>query len=148
MNASHDKPSALQWCILAAFVGTSVVGCAGSEELGQVNGQVTFQNAPVTNGTIVFEDSSRGISVRARFDAEGCYHVQTYDQDGLPPGKYMVAVTPTEIGSGKSPFVGGAEERSARPTGPEVPAKYHNVTTSELSAEVKKGPNVFDFHLK
>ncbi len=134
--------------MLAAILVVASAGCGSSPELGQVTGLVRFGSSPVTNGTVVFENRELGISVRANLDAEGRYHVQTYDRDGLPPGEYQVAVTPTRIGSGESPFVGGAQESAPSPSGPTIPDKYHRVKTSELVVVVQAGPNVADLNLQ
>ena len=123
------------------------LGCGSSEPLGQVTGTVTINDEPVTNGSVVFENRELGISVRTNLDEAGKYHVRTHDRDGLPPGSYQVAVTSTRIGSGASPFVGGAAEQAPPPTGPDIPEKFWKVATSGLSAEVEQGANIKDFAL-
>lgn len=147
-NLSISRFPLANWCCLGVLSLVAAAGCGKSEELGQITGLVTYQGSPVNSGTVVFENRSLGVSVRASLDSEGRYQVRTHDRDGLPPGTYQVAVTSTMIGSGASPFVGGVEEKSYQPTGPPVPAKYHKVSTSGLSADVKPGSNVADFELE
>ncbi|MEZ6069960.1 MAG: carboxypeptidase-like regulatory domain-containing protein [Pirellulales bacterium] len=124
------------------------LGCGSGEPLGQVSGVVTLAGEPVTNGSVVFENRELGISVRANLDDQGRYHVRTYDQDGLPPGDYQVAVTSTRTGSGASPFVGDPADQQPTDTGPAIPEKYFKIATSDLSAHVDAGPNTIDFPLK
>jgi hypothetical protein len=124
-----------------------LIGCGGSEQLGQVSGTVTVAGQPVTNGSIVYEDRQNSISVRVNLDEQGQYHVRTHDRDGLPPGNYQVAVTSTRVGSGASPFVGGADEQASPPPGPTIPGIYQHFSTSGLTAQIAPGVNVKDFDL-
>jgi len=134
--------------LVLAIASSFIIGCGDSEELGQITGTVTVNGEAVTNGSIVYENRGRSISVRTNFDDAGQYHVRTYDRDGLPPGTYQVAVSSTRIGNGDSPFVGGTSEQAPPATGPAIPEVYSKVGTSRLSAEIEVGKNVENFDLK
>lgn len=127
-------------CLLAAILS----GCSG-EPLGQISGTVTYQGQPVTSGSVVFEDSSAGISVNAPLGPDGSFTVETFDRDGLPPGTYQVAVSPRGFATEGAPLVTPGNESA--PASP-IPSKYHTPATSGLTREVKVGENVFKIELK
>ncbi len=125
-------------CSLLAFLGCS------SGNVGEVRGKVTLAGEPVSKGTIVFE--GQGLSVNAPLKADGTFEIRTHDQAGLPPGKYQVAISSHAVGSGTAPLVSDPTQ-SAEPTS-QIPAKYQQVATSGLSAQVEAGKNKpFEFDL-
>ena len=128
-------------CSLGVFTGCS------KPEVGIVAGRVTLDNQPLTNASVVFEDASRGISVSVPLAEDGTFHAQTYDQPGLPPGNYRVAIRPGTIGSGEAPLVGDADPNQPAPIS-SVPERYRSVKTSELSINVELGENLlYEFAL-
>lgn len=121
-------------------------GC-GKPEVGTVAGSVTLDGQPLSNGTIVFEDATRGVSVNAALAVDGTFTARTYDKQGLPPGSYQVAIRPGSVGSGEAPLVGEVDPNST-PSASTIPERYRSVKTSELTADVKLGDNSpFDFLL-
>ena len=130
----------------AIALATLTFGC-GKPEVGIVQGRVTLDGQPVTGGSIVFEDASRGISVNANLAADGTFTAQTYDKPGLPPGHYAVAIRPSAVGTGDAPLVGDADPTANAPQSL-IPERYRGVKTSELSADVQLGENPpFNFSL-
>lgn len=123
---------------LALFAVVVVAGCGG-QPLGKVSGKVTLDEQPLTAGVVVLESADVSVSVNAPLDAEGKFEVRTYDKQGIPPGSYRIAVRPGGSGSGDTPLVGAADP--AAKSASAIPAKYHDVKTSGLSAEVKEGAN-------
>ncbi|MEX1224665.1 MAG: hypothetical protein WEA31_08975 [Pirellulales bacterium] len=124
----------------------AVAGCGG-EPVGEVAGTVTLAGQPLGMGAIVFENAESGLSVSANLDADGAYKLQTATADGLPPGSYLVSVRPGVIGTGETPLVGGAAETTFDAI-PAIPARYHQGSTSGLTAEVVEGANpLFNFDL-
>ena len=121
-------------------------GCSRAN-VGHVAGRVTLDGQPVREGTIVFQDLARGISVNATLQPDGTYVARTYDLDGLPPGSYQVAITPRKFGDGQTPLV-EAPPTQAAPTVTAIPAKYQDVASSGLTATVQPGSNpAFNFAL-
>lgn len=130
------------------FVGllASLPGCHRAEPMiGTVAGHVRLDDKPVRDAVIVFEEPTKGISVNASIEPDGTFRIATFDQPGLPPGTYQVAVRPGSFGSGETPLVGGPVA-SAPVT--KIPARYQSPATSGLTATVQAGENTFPFELR
>jgi hypothetical protein len=122
------------------------VGCSGGG-VGRVAGQVTLDGQPLDQGAVVFQDTTRGISVNAALQRDGSYVARTHDQAGLPPGTYQVAIAARTFGTGEAPLIAGPPSATAPPPSV-IPAKYQDVATSGLSVTVKPGANPpFNFAL-
>jgi hypothetical protein len=120
-------------------------GCG--QPVGTVAGKVTYKNAPVTEGAVIFQNAGGTVSVSGNLSSEGTFKIATADRPGLPPGDYKVAVTPNRVGSGEAVLAAPPGEAAAKP--PAIPAKYHSIETSDLTATVKAGDNPpFNFELK
>ena len=106
----------------------------GMPDLAPVTGTVTLDGQPLTNATISFSSDSGQVSFGG-LDASGKYELRySGPHKGATIGPNTVSIsTSTE-----------------NPVGPEwkdpIPAKYN--TKTELKADVKPGPNTFDFELK
>jgi hypothetical protein len=113
--------------------------------MGDVEGKVTFGGEPVAGANVVFENAERGWLRTAELDAAGAYLMkdvktaeykvsiqpptpQTPNENTHPDGKFVV--TPGMIPDPKN-----------------IPKPYREAHTSMLTAEVKSGPNRFDFDL-
>ena len=134
--------------LLALWLLTTVLpGCGHTEaNTGIVRGRITFAGKPVSDGSIRFESKER-VSQNADLDAEGNYHVQTYESLGLPPGVYRVAVMPRVVTSNQ-PLLAAPPEDTKLPDFPHIPPKFRDVATSQLSIKVERGANPpFDFDL-
>ena len=127
----------------------AVAGC--SRGAGTVSGTVTIGGQPVANGQISFVTQA-GMPYTFNIAADG-----TYQADGLPPGEMTVLVfvprppSADRVPVGKSGLAKKlAAARAAKPataptpTGPTVPAKYADVTTSDLRYTVTTGPQTYD----
>jgi hypothetical protein len=57
--------------------------------------------------------------------------------DGAPPGKYRVVITPP-----------GSSDPERPPPKSQIPAKYHNFDTSGLTAEIKPGRNTIELEVE
>ncbi len=132
--------------LLLAALAALTCGCGS--DAGRVSGTVSVGGQPLSQGTVVFEDRSAGISVNATIGPNGKYTAKTYDLNGLPPGKYQVAVRPDRLGDGETPLVSDPSGESPD-TVSAIPEKFHSLETSGLTATVEAGANEsFDFDLE
>jgi hypothetical protein len=117
-------------CIPAIAVLLGVVAGCGAG-MTPVRGKVTLPDGkPAASSQVVFEsaEGDKKISARGDVSADGSYELSTNKPgDGVPPGKYRVAVIPPPMldaeGPQVSPFNG----------------KYSKFETSGLEFEVKPG---------
>jgi len=121
-------------------------GCSKHDEVGLVHGKVTLGGQPLTQGSGLIENRTKGISLLAPLSADGTYTARTYEQNGLPPGTYQVAITPNVAAETDAPLV--QQPTPEGKTEGAIPAKYRRVATSGLSVTVQAGDNPpFDFNL-
>lgn len=111
-----------------------------------VLGKVTFDGTPGAGAQIVYwlpdakdKEGKKLLRVSDAFvEVNGAYAMSAYAAfDGLPEGDYKVTVTL------RQPLF----EPSGKPGANLLPARYESPLTSELTAAVKTGKNVIDFHL-
>jgi hypothetical protein len=122
-----------------------VAGCSDGPPVGKVQGKLTVGNQPLTAGSVIFENRDTGVAAQAALGSDGGYVIRFRQRDGLPPGTYQVAVTPSTIGTGEAPLV--VPNNEPPPASP-IPEKYRTIKTSGLTATVKAGDNPpFDFNL-
>lgn len=133
--------SSIRQLLLGLVVIVNVIGC-NSSNLVVVTGKVTYQDKPVTSGTISFV-SADNASAYGDLQPDGSYSLKTDKPgDGAAPGTYKVVVVAMADQAGLLP-----EEKNPLPA-PTVPNKYTSVATTDLTAKVEKGkPNVIDFNL-
>jgi hypothetical protein len=130
--------STIRSCCLALALVAVGVGCQGTTpsplgERGIVKGKVTFDNKPVTGGSVGFfpVDRGQGDEQYGFIDKNGQYTAALF------PGRYRVAIEPEGVRSGSG----------SKPTG--VPAKFQKPDTSGLEVEVPSGgKDGLDFPLK
>lgn len=125
---------------LFLFSGMLVtIGCGGSG-LVSVKGVVTYQEKPVSSGTVNFiseEGSSYG-----ELKPDGSYELMTDKPgDGARPGSYKVTVIAMQDQGSALP-----EAKNPLPP-PTVPLKYTSLATTDLTAEVGKKDTVINFQL-
>lgn len=118
-----------------------MVGCNNSG-LTTVTGKVTYNDKPVTTGTISFVSADKPTAY-GEIEPDGSYSLKTVKPgDGATPGSYQVTVISLEDMGDRMP-----EDRNPLPP-PMVPNKYSTAGTSGLTAEVEAGKeNVIDFNL-
>jgi hypothetical protein len=127
-------------------IGLLTLAVAGCQSRGDVAGKVTYKGKPLVYGTVLFVGSDRG-SVQGIIQSDG-----TYSAPGLAIGEAQVAVSspnPKIIGSmatWKDP------KKKPKPLEVpgwfEIPARYADSITSNLTITVKGGSNTFDIDLK
>lgn len=130
----------LRLCIVQAVL-VHAVGCSSSN-LASVKGTVTYNDKPVTSGTISFIADDKPAAY-GELQPDGTYTLHTdKPDDGATPGSYKVIVVAMQDQGGLLP-----EQRSPLPA-PTVPLKYTSLATTDLTADVEKGKeNVIDFKL-
>jgi hypothetical protein len=148
------------WICLLAVGLAMLPGCSGrgGPELAPVSGKITLEGKPLAGAHVTFTAKDAPRAALGTTDAQGLYQLTTFrPNDGAVLGKHTVTVTmpakgTAEMSAAKPDAAYGEAMRQASkgvaPRGSEIPAKYANPATSELSAEVKKGKNEFSFDLK
>ncbi|WP_013628228.1 carboxypeptidase-like regulatory domain-containing protein [Rubinisphaera brasiliensis] len=139
----------LQLFSLTAAVCLTFSGCSSSDqpELGQVNGVVTFDGAPLVGAVVTFMPTS-GRPASGTTDENGSY-VLTYirDTEGTKVGTNKVSISMGEGAENEMELEGDdADQSQLKDRLAAIPEKYN--TKTELVAQVEPGENTFDFHLE
>ena len=132
---------------LRALVGAPLLlaialasGCGGGGPYG-VSGSVKYKGQPVKAGLIAFIPEGAASPAGGAPITGGEYSVPA--AAGLPAGKYRVSISVPDTKAAKAEEMPGM---SGPPPKETLPVKYN--ASTELTAEVKPGKNVFDFDLK
>jgi hypothetical protein len=122
------------------FVLVGICGCDNSPRRFAVSGTITFQKAPLKNGTITFYPVSTGTQA-GDVIADGRYQIPR--DKGLAAGKYRVSISSPD---GETPAAGDA------PPGPggnfaskeRIPPDFNEKSKHEIEVTAG-GPNEFNF---
>jgi len=128
---------------LFAMATLIAAGCSGAKtpETAAVQGKVTYRGKSITQGVVLFTPEGSGQAATGEIQADGSFQLTTFQKnDGARPGKYRVAVQPFPAAGA----VPGLEFPGGKPP---IPAKYLDVHSSGLTAEVKPGKNTLDLSL-
>lgn len=126
------------------LVAIGAVGCGKKgPQLSPISGRVTFQGKPVAAGLVRFSNSEGPIDILATIETDGRYKVDMAQGEGLPEGRYSVAVMPPRV---NSPI--GATTAPPQIPCPDIPDKYRKPSTSGLTLTVKPGDNPFDIAMQ
>jgi hypothetical protein len=123
---------------LAVLAG--LVGCGGGKT-APVNGRVKLKDGSdvsvLAGYSLTFEAEGDKTSAVGEVDRDGAFKLSTFGaNDGAMPGKYRVAINPPNNPDPDKP-----------PTRSKLPARYANLETSGLTAEVKPGQNNIELEL-
>ena len=139
----------LSWSLLCAF-GLALCGCGRSRlPTVRVEGKVTWQGKPLTDGTVQFQPVklAEGMPQRpglAELGPDGVYHVSSFAPgDGLLPGDYQVTVY--------SYTSRPSQEHIERPYVWRIPQRYGDASRSGLKFTVPpdaKGPLTYDIEIE
>jgi hypothetical protein len=128
-----------RWLAVAALLLSPLgLGCSSSDRPVALQGKVTFQGQPVTEGTVQFTDAKTGRGTEVELGPDGTYQAM------LPAGAYTVLVLPPLL----------MVESKSGPPDPRfkkvknIPDKYRSTQTSGLTAAVSADKTVHDFDLK
>lgn len=112
------------------------VGCGkGGPPTGGVQGRVTYEGSPVTEGVVSVYSPEMGIGADAKIGADGAYATS----EPLRTGKYTVAVLPPP-----EPPPQDAVPKASTKAYPNIPLKYRDPKKSGLSVTIAEGKNQFD----
>ena len=124
--------------IVFLAVATMIVGCTDKRNpkgpTGTVSGTVKYKDAPVTVGSIVFQNPKTKYGGTASLDSEG---------------KFTIPI-PIEVGEyhvGFPPPLPPAPHEDAKPIPSPLPSKYHLPEQGEVKFTVSEGENTADFNL-
>jgi hypothetical protein len=129
------RPLSLALALLACLVG------CGEGKTAPVNGRVKLKDGSdvsvLAGYSLTFEADGGKTSAVGDVNRDGTFKLSTYAaNDGAVPGKYRVAINPRPNPDPDKP-----------PSKSKLPAKYENLDTSGLTAEVKPGQNNIELEL-
>lgn len=131
--------------ILALTATTfAMAGCGGgggrqpTGPTGTVSGTVTFQGQPVTEGTVRLYNPSTAEESTGPLDSAGKFQLS----QPVPVGTYKVTVLPPKE---PDPQIGVPYQPKEHKN---IPQKYRSELTSDLTTDVKEGPNTVTVDLQ
>jgi hypothetical protein len=124
--------------LIPVLVAIAVCGCGGGNKTGHVSGTVTFNGAPLAEGSIVFHPL-KGRPARGEIQNGEIVEVTTLEPgDGAPLGDVKIAIQASK----PDPNDPSGMKRISL-----IPDKYGNSDTSGLTATITSGRNVLKFDL-
>jgi hypothetical protein len=114
---------------LIGLLGLAWCGCAKKTPMGTVQGKVTLNDAPYGDAAVVFLSMETGKAGTNNINADGTFNLK----DPLPVGVYKAYLAPK--------VDAGSAEPKPVTTDKSVPEKYWNEASTDISIEVKAGPN-------
>ena len=151
MVSGVPKPSAVLFdffeelfvrvCLICLLLTSAcVIGCGGADRpsLVSVKGKVTLNGQPLEGAIIAMQldppDPTYKRPAQARSNAQGEFIPATYgDAEGIPVGKYRVAVVKQEFPDG---YNTENPEANTKPVKYITPFRYADVETSGVTVEV------------
>jgi hypothetical protein len=131
------------WAAVAALGLLTLGGCGGSNQY-PVNGKLVYADTgePVSEldgFDVTFTSEALKISARGTVQKDGTFQLGTEtENDGAPPGEYVVTLTQPVGREPDRPFLGN----------PVVERTYEDPSKSDLRATVKAEDNEFVFKLR
>ncbi len=138
---SHRRRTGLTILVLASAAALAVPGCGPSK--GSVNGVVNVNGKPLPSGTIYFLSQTSQQVISANID-DGKFSIPAI---ATGPAKVSVTTTPPLNHPGNAPSGAPAPPPVAPGKYVPIPKQYGNPDTSNLSYDVKTGPQTKDFDL-
>lgn len=138
-----NKPA---WLLCAVALVASSIGCGEKAvRTGEVHGIVTFDEKPVTAGSVLFENLDAGDIGAAELDEQGQYEIV-----GLKLGEYVVSVAPLKgaVPNELSDFDGSTSIAATKVAkSKEIPSAYHNSQSSPLRHVIEEDESEYSFDL-
>ena len=154
----------VQWVITVAIGAVLVTGCETGGEYsgptGAVSGTITLNGEAAPQGCSVAFVSDDGFTASGTVGTEGSYELSVVTKSGrssdIPVATYKVSIGPPSAGEASEADYdkmmeessSGTAESAADSDQDAIPAKYQATGSSELSYEVKEGPNTIDIPLE
>lgn len=135
----NDWRLILGWTMALAGCLACAIGCSkGGPPTGRIQGRVTYEGSPVTEGVVSIYSPDLGIGADAKIGTDGDYATS----EPLRTGKYTVAVFPPP-----DPPPQDAMPVASAKTYPNIPQKYRDPKKSGLSVTIAEGKNQFDISM-
>jgi hypothetical protein len=128
------------YCLLSCLL----LGCGGGDGVreigptGEVEGTVTLDGEPLTEGSVAFYQVSSGNTGGGDLGPGGKFKFDV----PTPVGSYLVSFQPPA-----PPQPDDEDSGKLARVKSNIPEGYHAGDTSLVTAEVKEGPNTFTFEL-
>jgi hypothetical protein len=116
-----------------------VAGCGSTP--GSVSGKVTYQGRALTSGLVIFVAKDGKVSQPAGIELDGSYLA-----DKVPVGQVTVCVETHPLSGGDGGPNAAKDQPRARFV--PIPPKYKDAKQSNLSLDVRPGPNVYNIELQ
>jgi hypothetical protein len=147
---THTVRPLLFFSLCAALLA----GCSSEPETAKVSGKVTYKGQPVTGGQMYFYPAEGG-GLPGSITPDGTYAIV-----GLPPGKVTVTIETESINPNRTVRTYGDKRGGGMGPTPEgvntsgggiyvqIPKKYAQKATTDLTFEVTGGEQTHDIQLK
>lgn len=120
---------------LLALAFVALTGCAKTDPVGTVKGDVKLEGKPYTDAAVIFLSLQSGQGDTADIDSEGKYEIGP-----LPLGNYKIYLAPKVDEKTMAEAKPVSIDRS-------VASKYWNEAATELSYDVKEGEQEYTIEL-
>ena len=135
-----------RFAVGAIFVLALLVGCGPPSDMGYVTGIVTLEGEPIGSASVTFYPTNGRASVSTS-KADGSYElIFTRNKMGALVGKHKVTVLQEE--GANEMLQGGEIVINPDFKKANIPRKYADKKTTDLTADVVNGSNEINFDLK
>lgn len=121
---------------MAALLLLPFAGCSKTEPMGMVKGMVQLEGKPISEMSVVFQNSSTGQVGSANLASDGAYEMPK----PLPLGSYKVFLAP--------PVEEGYVDPHPIKIDKSIPKKYLSASKSDITYDVKEGEQDYTVELK
>jgi hypothetical protein len=140
-SACQARSGRVRLWIAATLMAGACVGC-GSQSKVAITGKVTLQGKPVTSGMVAMDDG-KGAHLVAPLNSNGEFAIENSETIKIPEGSYQVAVLPPKADFPVDP----TQMATAPKADVNVPMKYRDSKTSQITLEVKEGDNALEIDM-
>lgn len=139
------------FAVATVTAGCSKGGPAGPQ--GKVHGKVTYQEKPITTGSVVsFLSEGGGTGASGTVKDDGSYELLSTNGNQIPVGSYKVLISPPQPKPMSPEEAMKASMEKGKPKGPTedptIPKQYRSSLSTPEKHEVKEGDNEINIELK
>lgn len=136
--------SRISFVLFVCALASLLPGCGSSgPATATVEGTITYNNQPVTEGNVIYENAERGLAYVAPLDAAGHYLLKE-----VLLADYKVCIRPIEPkgpdetggGVGVLPTAAGADPAN-------IPKEFRSAQTTRMKATVVEGSTPLNYDL-